>query len=188
MLNKKIKKESGRASILGDTDSFQNRQPIALLNPKLDNGKSVLKVSLENILQRKKYVLKNKILKNGLRALTVMPNCFKKKNSISCLESLLCCRPQSAICLYLQKVCWFSQHPLNISTIVLLCLTIRLLCYFLNFSVDLFNTSPCLSFQQTVLYRIVFLPVTIHFRLRLDIWIGIEPNETNFKKQAKQTN
>jgi hypothetical protein len=43
MLNKKIKKESGRASISGDTDSFQNQPPIALLNPQLDNGKSVLK-------------------------------------------------------------------------------------------------------------------------------------------------
>jgi hypothetical protein len=35
MLNKKIKKESGRASISGDTDSFQNQPPIALLNPNL---------------------------------------------------------------------------------------------------------------------------------------------------------
>jgi SagB-type dehydrogenase family enzyme len=51
MLNKKIKKESGGASISGDTDSFQNRQPIALLNPKLDNGKSVLKA-----LQQRKTI------------------------------------------------------------------------------------------------------------------------------------
>ena len=51
MLNKKTKKESGGASIPGDTDSFQNRQPIALLNPKPDNGKSVLKA-----LQQRKTI------------------------------------------------------------------------------------------------------------------------------------
>jgi hypothetical protein len=43
MLNKKIKKESGEAQLPGNNDSFQNRQPIALLKPKLDNGKSVPK-------------------------------------------------------------------------------------------------------------------------------------------------
>ena len=42
-LNKKIRKEAGGVIIPRDTDSFQNRQPIALLNPKPDNGKSVLK-------------------------------------------------------------------------------------------------------------------------------------------------
>jgi len=51
MLNKKIKKESGEPSIPGDTDSFQNRQPFALLKPKLDNGKSVLKA-----LQQRKTI------------------------------------------------------------------------------------------------------------------------------------
>ena len=34
---------SGGASLPGDTDSFQNRLPIALMKPKPDNGKSVLK-------------------------------------------------------------------------------------------------------------------------------------------------
>jgi hypothetical protein len=51
MLNKRIKKESGEPFIPGDTDSFQNRQPIALLKPKLDNGKSVLKA-----LQQRKTI------------------------------------------------------------------------------------------------------------------------------------
>jgi len=51
MLNKKIKKKSGGASKPGDTDSFQNRQTIALLKPKLDNGKSVLKA-----LQQRKTI------------------------------------------------------------------------------------------------------------------------------------
>src|ERR1035437_6838501 len=51
MLNKNIKKESGGVPIHTDTDSFQNRQPIALLNPKFDHGKSVLKA-----LQQRKTI------------------------------------------------------------------------------------------------------------------------------------
>ena len=51
MLNKKTKMKSGRSSILGDTDSFQNREPMVLLKPKLDKGKSILKA-----LQRRKTI------------------------------------------------------------------------------------------------------------------------------------
>jgi SagB-type dehydrogenase family enzyme len=51
MLNKKTKMESGRSSIPGDTDSFQNGEPIVLLKPKLDKGKSILKA-----LQRRKTI------------------------------------------------------------------------------------------------------------------------------------
>ena len=43
MLNKKIKKESAGAQLPGNNDSFQNLQPIALLKPKLENGKSMPK-------------------------------------------------------------------------------------------------------------------------------------------------
>jgi hypothetical protein len=42
-LNKEIKKESRGGPVSGDPDSFLNRQPIALLKPNLDKGKSVLK-------------------------------------------------------------------------------------------------------------------------------------------------
>ena len=65
MLNKKTKKESGAASIHGDTDSFQNLQPIALLKPKLDDGKSVLKA-----LQQRKTIREIRDKKLSLQTLS----------------------------------------------------------------------------------------------------------------------
>jgi hypothetical protein len=43
VINKKIKKDSGGAQLPGGNDSFQNLQPIELLKPRFDNGKSVPK-------------------------------------------------------------------------------------------------------------------------------------------------
>jgi len=51
MLKKEIKKETRGTHLPGDTDSFQKRQPIALLKPQIDNGKSVLKA-----LQQRKTI------------------------------------------------------------------------------------------------------------------------------------
>ena len=43
MFDKRIKKESGAASITGNPVSLKNLLPIVLLKPKLDGGKSILK-------------------------------------------------------------------------------------------------------------------------------------------------
>jgi hypothetical protein len=43
MFNERIKKESGDASMQADPAFLKNLQPIVLLKPKLDNGKSVMK-------------------------------------------------------------------------------------------------------------------------------------------------
>jgi SagB-type dehydrogenase family enzyme len=51
MYNKKIKKKSQITSVPEDSASLQNLQPIILLKPKLDNGKSVLKA-----LQQRKTI------------------------------------------------------------------------------------------------------------------------------------
>ena len=65
MFNKRIKKESGDASIPGDTVSLQNLLPIVLLKPKLDNGKSVLKA-----LQLRKTIREISDKKLSLQALS----------------------------------------------------------------------------------------------------------------------
>jgi hypothetical protein len=92
MYNKSIKKESANASITVEQDSLEDLPPIVLLEPELDNGKSVLKA-----LKQRKTIREINDKKLSLQALS---NGYKQPGLQDQEEIIFHSEPFELICGY----------------------------------------------------------------------------------------